>query len=208
MRTRAVPIVGMLSAIFVFGGLEMVDAASLDQPPSVHIDTDHDGLTDEQEKLFGTDPLRADTDEDGYPDGMEVQNGYAPTSTSRVRLVKRLRIHLKSQMLERELGGIVFATHRISTGRKGMRTPTGTFHVLSKKSRAWSRRAKLWMPWWMAFSSNGLGIHELPEWPNGKKEGATHLGTPVSGGCVRVGIDAAKTLYDWTPVGTQIVIIN
>lgn len=43
------------------------------------IDTDVDGLTDREEvKVFGTDPLKADTDGDGYADGAEVKNGYNP----------------------------------------------------------------------------------------------------------------------------------
>jgi len=64
------------------------------------------------------------------------------------------------------------------------------------------------MPWWMQFSKSGMGLHELPEWPNGKKEGEDHLGTPASGGCVRLGVGPAKSLYDWTPVGTPVSIVR
>lgn len=42
-------------------------------------DSDQDGLSDEEEKLYGTDPHRADTDGDGYSDGAEVKSGYDPT---------------------------------------------------------------------------------------------------------------------------------
>jgi len=43
------------------------------------IDSDADGLTDREEaKVFGSDPLKTDTDGDGYPDGTEVKNGYSP----------------------------------------------------------------------------------------------------------------------------------
>lgn len=43
------------------------------------IDTDDDGLTDREEvKVYGTDPLNPDTDGDGYPDGTEVKAGYDP----------------------------------------------------------------------------------------------------------------------------------
>lgn len=70
---------------------------SLEKP----LDTDQDGLTDEEEKVLGTspenvdsdadgifdleeikiyktDPLNPDTDNDGYTDGEEVKNGYNP----------------------------------------------------------------------------------------------------------------------------------
>ena len=43
------------------------------------IDTDQDDLTDREEaKVYGTDPLKADTDGDGYADGEEVKNGFNP----------------------------------------------------------------------------------------------------------------------------------
>lgn len=73
----------------------------------VVIDTDGDGLTDEEEAQYGTDPKKADTDGDGlfdfeeiniyktnplnpdtdgdsYPDGLEVRNGYNPNGPGRL----------------------------------------------------------------------------------------------------------------------------
>lgn len=48
--------------------------ANVDQ----NLDSDNDGLTDVQEKTYGTDPLKTDTDGDGYLDGAEVSSGYNP----------------------------------------------------------------------------------------------------------------------------------
>lgn len=42
-------------------------------------DLDSDGLTNDQERSYKTDPLNADTDGDGYNDGLEVATGYDPT---------------------------------------------------------------------------------------------------------------------------------
>lgn len=45
---------------------------------SLFLDSDQDGLTDQEEKMIGTDPLNPDTDGDGYSDGEEVSSGYNP----------------------------------------------------------------------------------------------------------------------------------
>ena len=95
----------------------------------------------------------------------------------------------------------------ISSGRKGFNTPIGTFKIENKYPRAWSKKYALWMPYWMAFKPAGeMGIHELPEWPGGHKEGANHLGTAVSHGCVRLGVGPAKQVYDWAEIGTPVII--
>lgn len=41
-------------------------------------DTDQDGLSDTEEKAYGTNPSNADTDNDGYSDGIELKGGYDP----------------------------------------------------------------------------------------------------------------------------------
>lgn len=50
--------------------------------PTVRPDTDADGLPDELEAIYGTNPANPDTDGDGYRDGLEVTNGYDPTKPS------------------------------------------------------------------------------------------------------------------------------
>lgn len=45
-------------------------------------DSDGDGLSDNEEILYGTDPQNSDTDGDGYSDGEEVKNGHDPLSSS------------------------------------------------------------------------------------------------------------------------------
>ncbi len=67
-----------------------------------------------------------------------------------------------------------------------MDTPVGNFKVIAKAKRPWSKKYGLYMPWFIQFTYDGHGIHELPEWPGGYKEGASHLGIPVSHGCVRL----------------------
>ena len=48
------------------------------------LDTDGDGLTDEEELSLGTNPNEIDTDQDGYLDLEEIQAGYNPTGTGKL----------------------------------------------------------------------------------------------------------------------------
>lgn len=49
------------------------------------VDTDQDGLTDRDEiKVFNTDPNNPDTDGDGFLDGEEVRSGYDPKGPGRL----------------------------------------------------------------------------------------------------------------------------
>lgn len=171
-------------------------------------DTDGDGLSDRLEMLFGSDPARADTDDDGRPDGMEVKAAWSPLTAEPVALKKSIRINTKTQRLERLVQGIAIDARPISSGKASTPTPLGTYRILNKSPKAWSRMAGLWMPYWMGFTKRGHGIHELPHWPSGRREGSNHLGVPVSHGCVRVGLDAAKELYDWTPIGTSVQVVH
>lgn len=120
---------------------------------------------------------------------------------------KYIDINLEQQVLTLFENGHAIDAFIISSGKRGMDTPKGEFAIQNKVPRAWSNRYKLFMPYWQAITSDGqYGIHELPEWPGGYKEGANHLGTPVSHGCVRLGIGAAERVYTWSEVGTPIII--
>lgn len=169
-------------------------------------DADGDGLSDRLELLFGTDPLNKDTDGDGYLDGQEINDGFSPTSTQALKLQKSIHIAIANQRMTQNVMGIPIKSHLVSTGLPSMPTPVGSFKVLQKSPRAWSHAGKLWMPYWMHFSGRGHGIHELPEWPNGHKEGQNHLGKKASHGCVRLGIGDAKEVYEWTPIGTPVIV--
>lgn len=171
------------------------------------VDTDHDGLSDNDEiNIWHTDPNNPDTDHDGFPDGVEAQNGYDPLRGGGAKLPHRIVISLKKQELSYEIGPKAVLTFPVSTGKAGDRTPKGNFTVESKSLKAWSAAHGLWMPYWLNFYKGKYGIHELPIWPSGYQETAAHLGTPVSHGCIRLGVGPAKQIYDLTDVGTPVLI--
>jgi lipoprotein-anchoring transpeptidase ErfK/SrfK len=169
-------------------------------------DVDGDGLSDYFELKYGTDPLNPDSDGDGYKDGDEIDHGYNPLSTSTKKLSERIEINLKKQKLVFYVGGQAWKEFTISSGKSSTPTPKGTFKIVDKSKKAWSKAHGLWMPYWMGLDRGGIGIHELPIWPNGYREGANHLGIPVSHGCVRLGIGPAQYLYDRVDVGTEVII--
>lgn len=119
---------------------------------------------------------------------------------------KYIEVDLSSQTLYQFDGETMAGKHRVSTGKWSTPTPIGTYTINSKNPRAYSSTYDLYMPYWMAFIGSTYGLHELPEWADGTKEGASHIGTPVSHGCIRLGVGDAAEVYDWADVGTTVVI--
>ena len=62
--------------VLIFGWVGL-SSADLDGG-NIFMDTDGDGLFDEEELAFGTDPNNIDTDGDGYTDKVEIESGYDP----------------------------------------------------------------------------------------------------------------------------------
>lgn len=95
--------------------------------------------------------------------------------------------------------GISSGTDRILDG---MKTPTGIFTVQSKYKKAISRQfdnAELF--WWVGIYGN-IGFHGLAG-----KNYYRHLGKrPSSHGCVRIGREDGKRLFDNVELGTPILI--
>lgn len=120
---------------------------------------------------------------------------------------KYIDVNLASQVMTLFENGRAIDAYMISSGKRGMETPIGEFSIQNKAARPWSKAYSLYMPYWQAITPDGkYGIHELPEWPGGYKEGANHLGTPVSHGCMRLGIGPAKRVFEWAEIGTPVII--
>jgi lipoprotein-anchoring transpeptidase ErfK/SrfK len=88
-------------------------------------------------------------------------------------------------------------------------TAVGSFSVLDKIPSAYGATWDLWMPNWLGIYWSGSlenGIHALPILSNGTQLWAGYLGTPISFGCVVLGVDESQLLYDWADVGTPVDI--
>lgn len=174
-------------------------------------DIDGDGLRDDQEIKFKTDPANPDTDGDGFKDGQEIDWAHDPLSTSTALLSRQIIIDRAAQKLSYLVDGQVWKEFTVSTGRASLPTPPGNFKIINKSLRAWSPAYGLWMPYWLGLGGEkirggSVGIHELPVWPSGYREGSDHLGRPVSHGCIRLGIGPAEYLFDRVSTGTPVVI--
>lgn len=73
----------LVFSVLVFASFGFFSIASENfSGKNIFQDADQDGLTNEEEQLYGTDPQKADTDGDGYSDGAEVRSGYDPLKPS------------------------------------------------------------------------------------------------------------------------------
>lgn len=106
-----------------------------------------------------------------------------------------------------ESGNLVFS-FVASTGMNNA-TRTGLFSVLDKIPNAYGATWDLWMPNWLGIYWAGSlenGIHALPILSNGTQLWAGYLGTPISFGCIVLGVNESQQLYDWVVVGTPVEI--
>ena len=71
-------IIAIFAVSFVVFATTLFALAQSQTNNSLFLDSDQDGLTDQQEKLIGTDPHNPDTDNDGYFDGEEAKSCYNP----------------------------------------------------------------------------------------------------------------------------------
>jgi len=95
-----------------------------------------------------------------------------------------------------------------STGMNNA-TRAGHFQVQSKIPNAYGATWNIWMPNWLGiYYAGGLenGIHALPILSNGARLWDGWLGTPISYGCVVLGVNESEMLYNWAEMGTPVEI--
>lgn len=178
----------------------------LAQTQTPELDSDQDGLSDSAEaNIFFTDPFFPDTDGDGYLDGLEVFYKFDPnTKAPGDRLEKSIIVSISSQELSYLLGRYVVGKIKVSTGTKRYPTPKGEYKILKKMPVHLYKGSNYYYPntrWNMQFlpSSKGSFYIHGAYWHN-------KFGTPMSHGCVNVSYTDMENLYNWTDIGTKVII--
>lgn len=115
---------------------------------------------------------------------------------------KRVVINKKEQLLRAFQGDRVVLETRVSTGRRGYTTPSGTWAAGPEKSRLrYSRKYdNAPMPWAVQVTG-GYFMHGYTSVPK----------RPASHGCIRLplwGVNPAKWLWHWIDLGTPVTIAD
>jgi LysM repeat protein len=122
---------------------------------------------------------------------------------------KYILVDISEQRMYVYEGGALIYSFVVSTGERGSATAPGLYSVLDKIPNAYASTWDLWMPNWLGIYWVGKlenGIHALPFRANGWRLWEGYLGTPVSYGCVVLGVTDSQRLYDWAEIGTPVEI--
>jgi hypothetical protein len=104
----------------------------------------------------------------------------------------------------------------VTTGRPGLRTPSGTFHVFSRSSPAhfvspWPRSSpNYYTPettqWAVGYESGGYFLHDAPWEPLDAYGPGSENGPSASHGCIHVPTPVMQWLYSWAGNGTTVMV--
>lgn len=121
----------------------------------------------------------------------------------------RIEVNRKKCFVVVYRGSTAIKAFVCSTAADGVSTPTGTFKTLDKL-----RWHELNGPTWGQYCSHitsDILFHSVPNSRYNdnhslKASAYNKLGSPASGGCIRLTVGHAKWLYDNVPLGTKVVI--
>ncbi len=126
-------------------------------------------------------------------------------------LERKLEIDLYTQRMYAKFGDLKVWSMDVSSGKYATPTPRGDYTIFQKQELRIGQAAPYYrMPWWQFWDARGYGIHGLPYLATDGgvfwKEANSHMGIPVSHGCVRTLDRDAETLYMFTDIGTPLWI--
>jgi len=96
----------------------------------------------------------------------------------------------------------------VVTGRPGKETTPGVYKTFSKHADYTSKTYGSPMPYTMFFTKDGKALHAT-QWATLRSYVHAYITESVgSHGCVGLTREDAKTLFDWAPVQTRVVILE
>jgi len=141
----------------------------------------------------------------------QLHNGLLHDGPSRLITVSLAAQHLVAY----EEGRVVVDTP-VTTGRPALATDVGAMRVLRKDSpwtmqSPWPKGSPEWYPdtvvqmvvW---FTKNGEGLHDASWQPASTLGPGSQNGPFASHGCIHLTTAAIRTLFEWAPIGTPVVV--
>ena len=125
---------------------------------------------------------------------------------------RRILVTLGTQRLRASQDGALRWDWPVSTGIESSPTATGVFQVQDRQEEAFATAWDLWMPQFLAIYQPDPrvqvfnGFHGLPRHKDGRLVWADLIGRPASYGCIVLGTENAKLLYDWALPGTVVEV--
>lgn len=118
--------------------------------------------------------------------------------TAEADLPLTIVVSLKKQRLAAYRGTRQIASSRISSGKRGHRTPKGVFTILQKRRRHYSNLyAGAPMPYMQRVTWSGIALHagRLP-------------GYPASHGCIRLPYSFARKFFSMTSMADRVIVTD
>jgi lipoprotein-anchoring transpeptidase ErfK/SrfK len=141
----------------------------------------------------------------------QLHDGLLHDGPTRIIVVSIQEQHLTAY----EDGRVVLDTP-VTTGRPTLATDIGAMRVLRKDApwtmqSPWPKGSPEWYPdtvvqmvvW---FTKNGEGLHDAGWEPATTLGPGSQDGPYASHGCIHLTLQAVKTLFDWAPIGTPVVV--
>lgn len=123
--------------------------------------------------------------------------------------MKRIVVNLEDQTVEAYEGDNLIYQFSCVTGDEDHPTDSGVFKIFRKEHPYRSKTYDVQMDYAMFFTDDGKALHQyhgpVPlEIVRTLKKGVSEWFG--SHGCVRLEEDAARTLYEWAPLGTKVIV--
>ena len=122
-----------------------------------------------------------------------------------------IHVDISEQKVQLKFRDTVVREYVASTGTFRTPTPMGRFKILLKQDlRIGNKYPHYRMPEFQMITPGGVGFHALPYLANDRgvfwNEALSHLGRPVSHGCIRLSNADAQELFELTDIGMEVVI--